>query len=171
MNVDDARQIYTTMESCGQTRTTLTHVHSCLSLTPLCLITVTTADQPDCLHGLTDIEEMLIARIKPVMHVRYTTGRQLSYKDHIINLPQDIADVAQRLPRIPQDLEIVIIRRQDDDLDRHLDYLCRRQVVHDALLYTMPCCTRSRTTQTMLTLSDQTTKHCSVFLYMAPLPT
>jgi hypothetical protein len=47
---------------------------------------VNIADQPACLNGLTDIEEMLIARIKPVMHVRYTTGRQLSYKDHIINL-------------------------------------------------------------------------------------
>ncbi|KAI0266026.1 hypothetical protein BGY98DRAFT_890421, partial [Russula aff. rugulosa BPL654] len=30
--------------------------------------------QPPCLKGLTDIEEMLIARIKPIMHVRYTTG-------------------------------------------------------------------------------------------------
>ena len=94
-----------------------------------------TAMQPLCLTGLTDIEEMLIARIKPVMHVRYTTGRQLCYKDHIVNLPQDISDVAQRLPRLPQDLDLLIIRRQDDDLTRHVDYLCRRHVVHDALLY------------------------------------
>jgi hypothetical protein len=56
---------------------------------------------------------MLIARIKPVMHVRYTRGHQLCYKDHIINLPQDITEVAERLPRLPQDLDIVIIRRRE----------------------------------------------------------
>ena len=96
---------------------------------------LSTAMQPLCLTGLTDIEEMLIARIKPIMHVRYTTGRQLCYKDHIVNLPQDISDVAQRLPRLPQDLDLLIIRRQDDNLTRHVDYLCRRHVVHNALLY------------------------------------
>jgi hypothetical protein len=85
-----------------------------------------TVDQPDCLKGLTVIEQMLIARIKPVMHVRFTTGCQLCYKDHIINLPQDITDVARRLARLPQDLDILLIRRQDDDLDRHVDYLFRR---------------------------------------------
>ena len=77
----------------------------------------------------------MIARIKPIMHVRYTRGRQLCYKDHIVNLPQDITEVAERLPRLPQDLDVIIIRRQDDNLDRHVDYLCRRQVVHDALVY------------------------------------
>jgi hypothetical protein len=40
---------------------------------------LSTADQPDCLKGLTDIQEMLIAGIKPIMHVRYTRGRQLCY--------------------------------------------------------------------------------------------
>jgi hypothetical protein len=63
---------------------------------------------------------MLIARIKSVMHVRYTSGRQLCYKDHIVNLPQDITEVAQRLPRLPQDLDMFIIRRHDENLDRHV---------------------------------------------------
>ncbi|KAI0276661.1 hypothetical protein BGY98DRAFT_1167367 [Russula aff. rugulosa BPL654] len=72
-----------------------------------------TAVQPDCLKGLTDIEEMLIARIKPIMH--------LCYKDHIVNLPQDIADVAERLPRLPQDLDVLIIRRRGEDLDQHCE--------------------------------------------------
>ena len=93
------------------------------------------ADQPDCLKGLTDIEEMLIACIKPNMQVHYTKGRQLCYKDHIINLPQDITEVAERLPRLPQDLDVVIIRRQDENLDRHVDYLCRRAVLYNALVY------------------------------------
>ncbi|KAH7874021.1 uncharacterized protein C8R40DRAFT_1028588, partial [Lentinula edodes] len=29
---------------------------------------------PACLKGLTEIEEMLIARVKPIMQIRYTKG-------------------------------------------------------------------------------------------------
>ncbi|KAJ7048267.1 hypothetical protein C8F01DRAFT_1005926, partial [Mycena amicta] len=42
---------------------------------------------PPELRYLTDMEEMLIARTKTVMQVRWTTGRQLSYKDHIVRTP------------------------------------------------------------------------------------
>jgi hypothetical protein len=48
------------------------------------------------------------------MHVRYTTGCQLCYKNHIVNLPQDITEIADRLPRLPQGLDLLIIREQDD---------------------------------------------------------
>lgn len=42
----------------------------------VCLVFhLSTVNQPNCLKGLTDIEEMLIVHIKPVMHVRYTIGR------------------------------------------------------------------------------------------------
>ena len=56
-----------------------------------------TAIQPPCLKELTDIKEMLIAWIKPIMHVHYTIGHQLCYKDHIVNLPltHDIRHVMQ----------------------------------------------------------------------------
>jgi ATP-dependent DNA helicase PIF1 len=94
-----------------------------------------TAVQPDCLKGLTDVEEMLIARVKSIMHVRYTSGHQLSYKNHIVNLPQNIKDVANRLPRLPCDLDLRIICRQGEDLPEHVDYNCQRQVVHEALVY------------------------------------
>ncbi|KAJ7589921.1 hypothetical protein C8J56DRAFT_783711, partial [Mycena floridula] len=49
---------------------------------------------PECLKGLTDMEEMLIARMKTIMQVRWTKGRQLCYQDHIVNLPQNIDEVA-----------------------------------------------------------------------------
>ncbi|CAK5270706.1 unnamed protein product [Mycena citricolor] len=90
---------------------------------------------PPCLQNLTDMEEMLIARTKTIMQVRWTKGRQLSYKDHIINFPQNIENVAAKLPRLPEDIDIVIIRREGVDLSQHVDYVVRRDKVRDALEY------------------------------------
>ncbi|KAJ7578869.1 hypothetical protein C8J56DRAFT_797036, partial [Mycena floridula] len=75
-----------------------------------------TNDVPPCLKGLTDMEEMLIARTKTVMQVRWTKGRQLCYKDHIVNLPQNIEEVAEKLPRLPEEVDMVIIHCDDVDM-------------------------------------------------------
>lgn len=57
---------------------------------------------PRELKGLTQFEEMLIARAFPVMHV-YTKprGGQMAYKGHVITLPQDVQQLADILPRCP----------------------------------------------------------------------
>ncbi|KAK7049007.1 ATP-dependent DNA helicase [Favolaschia claudopus] len=87
---------------------------------------------PSCLKNLTDMEEMLIARTKTVI---WTKGRQLCYKDHIINFPQNISEIATKLPRLPQQTDIVIIRREDVDLSHHVDYVVQRKKVRAALQY------------------------------------
>ncbi|CAH3122007.1 unnamed protein product, partial [Porites lobata] len=46
------------------------------------------------LQGLTQVEEMLIARALPVMRVYIKPGGQRGYSGHCINLPQDIAELA-----------------------------------------------------------------------------
>ncbi|KAF5336454.1 hypothetical protein D9611_006665 [Ephemerocybe angulata] len=76
---------------------------------------------------------MLISRIKTYMQVRYTSGRQLSYKDHIINFRQDISTIATRLPRLPEDVDLVIIRQEGTDLEQHVDFMVRREKVRAAL--------------------------------------
>src|ERR1700761_2617275 len=90
---------------------------------------------PPQLQHLTDLEEMLIARVKTVMQVRYTKGRQLCYKDRIVNLPQTITEIATKLPRLPEEVDIVIIRRDNIDLSQHVDYVVRQEKVRNALLY------------------------------------
>lgn len=40
------------------------------------------------------MEDMLIARVKSYMQVRWTKGQQLCYQDHIINFRQDITEIA-----------------------------------------------------------------------------
>src|ERR1700761_747912 len=90
---------------------------------------------PPQLQHLTDMEEMVISRVKTVMQVRYTKGRQLCYKDHIVNLPQNIIEIATKLPRLPEDVDLVIIRRDGVDLSHHVDYVVRRAKVRAALEY------------------------------------
>lgn len=74
------------------------------------------------------------------MQVRYTKGRQLCYKDHIVNLPQDITEIARKLPHLPQELDMVVIQRDGVDLDHHVDFLCRREKVREALMYKIGHC-------------------------------
>lgn len=64
---------------------------------------------PKELQGLTQFEEMLIARAFPVMHV-YTKprGGQKAYKGHVITLPQDVQQLADVLPRCPKDLPVIV---------------------------------------------------------------
>lgn len=81
------------------------------------------------------MEDMLISRVKTYMQVRYTKGRQLCYQDHIINFPQDITEIATKLPRLPEDTDLVIIRREDVDMSQHIDFTVRRQKVLEALRY------------------------------------
>ena len=88
-----------------------------------------------CLKGLTDMEDMLIARVKAYMQIRWTRGRQLSYHDHIVNFSQDIADIARCLPHLPDSVDIVIIRKDDIDLTQHVDFVVRQEKVKAVLQY------------------------------------
>lgn len=81
------------------------------------------------------MEDMLIAQVKSYMQVRWTKGRQLCYQDHIINFRQDITEIATHLPRMPEETDLVIIRKEDVDLSRHVDFTVRRSKVKAALEY------------------------------------
>jgi len=81
------------------------------------------------------MEDMLIARVKSYMQVRWTKGRQLCYQDHIVNFRQDITEIANRLPRLPDSTDVVIIRKDNVDLSHHVDSVVRREKVKVALEY------------------------------------
>ena len=59
---------------------------------------------------------------------------QYGYSGHniIVNLPQDVASFAQSLPRLPSDLDVIIIRKEGAN-QTHRDFQVRRGVVHRAL--------------------------------------
>jgi hypothetical protein len=89
---------------------------------------------PEELQGLTDIEEMLIAKAFTVMSVYKLRGGQYGYRGNVINFPQDIHEFATRLPRHPLSLEVLIVRRHSaSDLTAFRDFTVRRVKVARAL--------------------------------------
>ena len=84
---------------------------------------------PPSLQGLSQVEEMLIARACPIMTVYRKHGGQRGYKGHVLNLPQDIQDFLNRLPPKVSDL---LLRRSGEN-NTHSDLRVRRHTVLTAL--------------------------------------
>ena len=84
------------------------------------------------LQGLTQVEEMLIARALPIMRAYIKPGGQRGYSGHCINLPQHVEELATSLPRYPKDLSVIIVKMKGKD-NSYKDLTVRRQNVADAL--------------------------------------
>ena len=87
---------------------------------------------PLCLQGLTQVEEMLIARACPIMCIYRKHGGQRGYKGHVVNLPQTIQGFLDTLPSYVNDLTILIVRRQGA-ANSHADLKVRRGRVLTAI--------------------------------------
>ncbi len=75
---------------------------------------------------------MLISLVIPIMSVCRLPHGQYGYKGHVINLlPQDITTFATSLPRIPKELDVLIMREKGS----HQDFKVSREVVLNALLW------------------------------------
>lgn len=88
------------------------------------------------LQGLTQVEEMLISPVMPIMSVYKLPLGQYGYSGHVINLPQDVASFVRSLPRVPSQLDLVIIR-QEGVAGAHKDFRVRRSCVLGALEWLM----------------------------------
>ena len=64
------------------------------------------------LQGLSEVEELLIARAFPILSIYRKHGGQRGYRGHILNLPQDIQGFLNSLPANVSDLPILVIRKQ-----------------------------------------------------------
>ena len=89
---------------------------------------------PEQLRGLTQVEEMLISRVCPIMRVYRKHGGQRGYKGHVLNLPQDVQSFLNRLPSQVADLPVMVVRRHGAD-DTHKDFTVRWHRVLEALLW------------------------------------
>jgi len=65
---------------------------------------------PDHLPELSPIEEMCIARAHCFVEVRQHRGVQYKYRGHICNFLSNVGKVYDRLPRLPRELDVVVIR-------------------------------------------------------------
>ncbi|CAG8815554.1 7212_t:CDS:1, partial [Gigaspora rosea] len=69
---------------------------------------------PEELQKLTEIEEMLIAQVFPIMIVYRLRGRQHRYSGNVINFPQDVEEFTTQLPRHLFSLSVLIVRWQSE---------------------------------------------------------
>ena len=89
---------------------------------------------PAELQELTQIEEMLIARALPIMRVYIKPGGQRGYTGHCINLPQEVKELASKLPRFPKDLPVIIVGMKGKE-NTMKNIKVRTAKVHAALLW------------------------------------
>ena len=57
---------------------------------------------------------------------------QYGYSGHVMNLPQDVGSFANTLPRLPSELDIIVVRKEGAN-ESHRDFRVRRSVVLHAL--------------------------------------
>ena len=89
---------------------------------------------PECLLSLTQVEEMLIARVAPIMYVYRKHGGQRGYKGHVLNLSQNVQSLLDKLPQNLSNLPILILRHIGTN-DSYSDFTVNRQKVLSALLW------------------------------------
>ncbi|XP_078350740.1 uncharacterized protein LOC144635515 [Oculina patagonica] len=87
---------------------------------------------PQELSGMSDAEQMLIARLAPTVHVHMLKHGGIASKGHCIAFPQAVQEPATKLPRLPAEVDIIRVRRQGKD-DTHKDFRVRRHRVERAL--------------------------------------
>ena len=75
---------------------------------------------------------MLVSAVMPIMSVYRLPHGQYGYSGHVVNLPQDVASFTRSLPRLPSELDIIVIRKEGSS-SSHRDFNVRRGVVQQAL--------------------------------------
>ena len=84
------------------------------------------------LQGLTQVEETQISPILPIMSLYRLPHGQYGYSGHVINLPQDITSFATSLPRLPSELDVIVVRKEGSN-QSHRDFRVRKSIVLRAL--------------------------------------
>ena len=76
---------------------------------------------------------MLISAVMPVMSIYRLPHGQYGYSGHVINFPQDVHGFATTLPRLPSEVDILVVRKEKDQT--HRDFRVRRRAVEEALTW------------------------------------
>ena len=89
---------------------------------------------PPELEGMTQVEEMLIARACPIMSVFRKHGGQRAFRGHVLNLPQSINDLIIHIPVSVDKLPVLQVIRTGAD-NTQAQFRVRRSKVVNALLW------------------------------------
>ncbi|KAE8853230.1 hypothetical protein HRS9122_00222 [Pyrenophora teres f. teres] len=78
------------------------------------------------LEPLTQIDEMLIARVHCFVEVRQVRGVQYKYKGHVVNFLTNTAKVYNRLLLLPSDLDVILVRPSNYNKDPRMQRQSQR---------------------------------------------
>ena len=67
--------------------------------------------QPNVLYILTQIEEMIIACVSPILQVGNARGGQYKYSGHTICFPQQTVQIENFLQRHLSNIDILVVKR------------------------------------------------------------
>ena len=84
-------------------------------------------DVPSHLPQLTQIEEILIARVHSAVELWQARGQQWKYKGHVIHFLRDVAKVYDQLPLLPEDIDVVLLRPAGHAADERVQRQFRRE--------------------------------------------
>ena len=87
---------------------------------------------PPELQGLTQVEEMLISAVMPMMSVYRLPMGQYGYSGHVVNLPQNVSSFVTSLPRLASDIDIILVRKEGAS-GSHKDFRVHRSKILCAL--------------------------------------
>ena len=63
------------------------------------------------LNALTHVEQMCVARVRPLVQIYSVRTGQVAYVGHVVNLEQKVRKWYDNLPPHPRELPILFIRR------------------------------------------------------------
>ena len=87
---------------------------------------------PPKLTGLSVVEKQLICRIAPAIHVHMLKHGGIASSGHCVTFPQEVNEPAQILPRLPEEINVVKVRKQGKN-DTSKEFRVRRYTVQSAL--------------------------------------
>jgi hypothetical protein len=94
---------------------------------------------PPDLPELSQMEEMLISPVHALVQLWQVRGGQFKYTGHICNFPRETSVLHHKLPLLPEECDIIIMRRagveQQTDLAVYEDFRVRRQNIEAWLRY------------------------------------
>ena len=90
------------------------------------------------LQGLTQVEEMFVSAVMPIMSIYWLPHGQYGYSGRVVNFPQDVASFVSSLPRLPSELDVIVVRKEGAN-QSYRDFRVRRTVVHRALQWLVLC--------------------------------
>ena len=87
------------------------------------------------MEGMTQVEQMPIAKIAPIMRVYRLKGGQCAHGRHDVSIPQDVTGFTTSLSRLAADIPVLVVRRQGAEAESHKEFVARRHKVYHALFW------------------------------------